>query len=46
MVGVRENRQIGLADLLDVQNASEIEGIMSKYAKPQSLLRALPYNIK
>jgi len=46
VVGVRDYKKIGIADLLDVQNATEIENIMSKYSRPQTLLKSLPYNIK
>jgi len=47
LIGVRENGGTrGLADLLDVENGTEIENIMNKYTKPNAILQKLPYNIK
>ena len=34
LVGVKENQGHRLAELLDVQNATEVENIMNKYSKP------------
>ena len=46
LVGIKQKTGHRLAELLDVQNATEIENIMDKYAQPKSLLPKLPYNIK